>query len=321
MLSFVNQPRHFSAIRVHALGFASRFRASCPIRLAAQPSFAVPVRIVMWAAMILPLQSASVSAQEESIFPDKKLEAVVRKYVFEKRNNEEPLTAADVEKISTIEGKDAGVTDLTGLEKCLSLALLDLEGNQIKDIQPIAQLREIQSLNLARNQISDLSPLTELTKLQYLHLAGNQIDNLEAIAKMENMRSLYLSKNSIQDLGPIAGLTKIWSLYVDHNKIAELKPLAKLAWLSSLDLRNNQISDLSPLAELTELRYLMLDHNQVTDLEVLVNMAEQDAGGEQRFAPFWKLYLGGNPLTDAAKSTQVKKLEELGADVQLEPIE
>jgi hypothetical protein len=72
-----------------------------------------------------------------SIFPDKNLEAVVRQYVFEKRNNEEPLTEKDVENISTITGKDKGVKDLTGLEKCRSLALLDLEGNEIEDLAPI----------------------------------------------------------------------------------------------------------------------------------------------------------------------------------------
>ena len=55
--------------------------------------------------------------------------------------------------------------------------------------------------------------------------------------------------------------------------------------------------DLKPLSELTELRFLILDNNKVTDLSVLVQMAEKDAAGDQRFAPFWNLFLGGNPLT------------------------
>ena len=72
-----------------------------------------------------------------SIFPDKNLEAVVRRNVFEKRDNDEPLTAKDVENISTIEGKGKGVRDLRGLEHCRSLALIDLEDNDIADIDPI----------------------------------------------------------------------------------------------------------------------------------------------------------------------------------------
>ena len=71
------------------------------------------------------------------------MEAVVRQYVFEKRNNEEPLTEKDVENISTIEGKGKEIKDLTGLEKCLSLALLDLEANQISDLAPLKDLTNL----------------------------------------------------------------------------------------------------------------------------------------------------------------------------------
>src|SRR5262245_1740925 len=54
--------------------------------------------------------------EEVSIFPDKNLEAVVRYYVFEKRNTDKPVTEQDVANISTIAGKDKGIADLTGLE-------------------------------------------------------------------------------------------------------------------------------------------------------------------------------------------------------------
>jgi hypothetical protein len=54
---------------------------------------------------------------------------------------------------------------------------------------------------------------------------------------------------------------------------------------------------------------------------VLVEMAEKDVSGEQRFAPFWNLFLGGNPLSDEAKETQVNRLRELGAKVSLEPLD
>ena len=81
-------------------------------------------------------------AADDSIFPDKNLEAVVRTYVFEKRNNEEPITDKDVENISTIKGTGKGIKDLTGLEKCVSLALLNLENNEIEDIQAIKGLEE-----------------------------------------------------------------------------------------------------------------------------------------------------------------------------------
>src|SRR5438132_9962188 len=84
---------------------------------------------------------ASYPTAADDLFPDKNLEAVVRKYVFEKRNKADPLVEADVVNISTIEGKGKKIANLQGLEKCKSLALLDLENNDISDISAIKDLK------------------------------------------------------------------------------------------------------------------------------------------------------------------------------------
>src|SRR4051794_3114545 len=58
----------------------------------------------------LPLQSAETNKSETavSIFKDKKLEAAVRKYVFEKRDTEKPILAEDVVSLSTISATGLG---------------------------------------------------------------------------------------------------------------------------------------------------------------------------------------------------------------------
>ena len=87
--------------------------------------------------------------------------------------------------------------------------------------------------------------------------------------------------------------------------------------LERLDLRGTGISDLSPLAEHTEWRFLFLNDNKITDLSVLVAAAKKDFEGQKRFAPFWKLYIGDNPLSDAAKSAQLEELKKYGTRVHL----
>src|SRR5687767_125907 len=129
----------------------------------------------------------AVPASAQSIFPDKNLESTVRKFVFEKRNNDMPITEEDVVNISTIQGKKKGIKNLAGLEKCRSLALLDLEENEIEDVSPIKDLKGIQSLTLAKNKIKDVKPLEGLTKLQYLQLSNNQISDVAPLAKLEAM--------------------------------------------------------------------------------------------------------------------------------------
>lgn len=256
-------------------------------------------------------------ASAADLFPDKNLEAVVRQYVFAKRDNNQPLVEADVQNISTIVGRKRGIKDLRGLEKCVSLALLDLAENEIVDLAPIKDLGEIQSLTLFKNKIADVKPIAGLKKLQYLQLSHNQISDLGPLAQLTEMRSLYLDYNQIKDLGPVANMKKAWSLYVRGNKVSDLKPVSGLKWLSSLDLRNNEVSDLSPIAGLTELRYLMLDRNKIADLAVLVKMAQTDAAGPKRFAPFWRIFLHGNPLGEPTKG-QIEELKKHGGRVYLD---
>ncbi len=111
------------------------------------------------------------------LFPDKNLEAVVRQYVFAKRGKKEPLVAADVEKLSTIKGNGKGIANLAGLEKYVSLAALDLAGNEITDLTPIKDLTKLQTLTLSKNKISNVAPLAKLTALQYLELSNKDLQN------------------------------------------------------------------------------------------------------------------------------------------------
>ena len=48
------------------------------------------------------------SALAEDLFPDKNLEAAVRKYVFSKKQTAEPLVEEDVRDLSTIVAKGQG---------------------------------------------------------------------------------------------------------------------------------------------------------------------------------------------------------------------
>lgn len=251
----------------------------------------------------------------QDLFPDKALEAAVRAEVFAKRYNQEPLTVDDVKTISQVVGKGKGITNLEGLQHCAALMLIDLENNQIGDLAPIKDLKLVQSLTLAGNKIESIAPLENFTKLQYLDVSRNTIKDIAPVAKMENMRSLYLSQNQIESLAPVAGLKKVWTLYVAGNPITDFAPVGQLKWLSSFDAKGCNISDLSFLKPLTELSYVMLADNKISDLSVLVEMAQADAAGAKRFAPFWRLYLYGNPFSDAANQTQIPALKAAGSKV------
>jgi internalin A len=252
---------------------------------------------------------------EVSIFPDKKLEAAVRKFVFEKRDNDKPITEADVANLSTIQGNGMGIKNLTGLEKCRSLASLDLAKNAITNLGPIKELTSIQYLNLANNQISDVSPLSKITALQYIELSNNKVQDIAPLSGLTNMASLYLSNNQVSDITPISGFRKLSSLYLDKNKLTSVKGVENFKWLSSLSLNDNELTDVTPIASLNGLYYLFLERNKIKDITPLFEAAKKDSEGEKRFSPYINIFISGNPLSSTAKR-QLSQMKEFGCRVK-----
>jgi hypothetical protein len=70
------------------------------------------------------------------------------------------------------------------------------------------------------------------------------------------------------------------------------------------------------LTKQTEVTLLMLERNKITDLAPLLTWAKADAEGPKRFAPYVRLYLRGNPLSDTAKTEQLKALKGYGVRVE-----
>lgn len=75
---------------------------------------------------------------------------------------------------------------------------LQLNNKQIKDLQPIASLVNLEKLNLDNNKIVDLLPLENLLNLEQLYLQGNQINDFTPLKKLDKLHSLKFNKNSVR---------------------------------------------------------------------------------------------------------------------------
>ncbi len=139
----------------------------------------------------------AVSGAEGDLFPDPALEAAVRSQVFAKRSNREPLVEGDVAQVSTIVARGRGIRSLAGLEKCRGLAMLDVAGNQIADLEPLTGLARLQFLDLQSNRVVDVSPLAKVSALQYLHLGENLVSDAAPLAGLNHLSALYLNGNRL----------------------------------------------------------------------------------------------------------------------------
>jgi Leucine-rich repeat (LRR) protein len=260
------------------------------------------------------LPSAPLPATPVSFFKDKALEAAVRKQVYAKRDNQEVLTAEDVDNLSIIEAKGAKITDLSGLEKCKELSSLTLTDNKITRLEALQGLGRLQFLDLANNQITDLSPLAKCTALQYIELTNNKVTDVSLFGSIPAITSLYLAGNQITDITALFKLPKLWTLYLDGNKVGRLQGIGELKWLSMLSLKENQVSDLTPLEPLNDLQFLFLDKNPVTDLMPLHRMWMKDNAGAKEWAPYCQIFLPGCPLSEASQA-MVAELKKAGARI------
>ena len=93
--------------------------------------------------------------------------------------------------------------DLTLLPRCINLTYLDLSGNRISNINPLAGLSHLKTLHLLENKITDLRPLAGLVNLQILDLQRNRIVDITPLKELTQLEKLYLNDNQIVDLKPL----------------------------------------------------------------------------------------------------------------------
>jgi hypothetical protein len=292
------------------------------VRREANPIFyreEIPMRIrrsvsLMMSIVVVSLVSA-IGATARAGLPDKNLEAVVRSVIFDKKDNTNEITDDDLKKVFILEGKGKGIKDLTGLEKCTNLLQLNVAKNEISDVSALKEIKNLQSLDLSQNKIADVAPLGNVVALQFLELSDNQIESVQPLSTLTKLSALYIAGNKIADVAPLSKLERLSSLDLARNKITDIKPLTNVGVLSLLKLSGNEISDITPLSRPLSVRLLILENNKLTDLAPFVAAVKADADGDKRFAPFLRLYLNGNPLSDAAKTSQFEALKAAGVKI------
>ncbi len=187
----------------------------------------------------------------------------------------------DLERLMELDASERGIDYLEGVERMPNLTRLNLRGNRITDLSPLATLSRLQSLDLGDNNIVDLADvnldtLSRLPELRELTLRDNRgashperpgeherVADLSALAALEALEVLDLSDNHIEDVTPLGRLVRLRSLDLSANRLAEdaLSALSSLRRLEDLNVRDNNVRDLSGLSELTTLRYLNLHSN------------------------------------------------------------
>lgn len=220
------------------------------------------------------------------------------------------------------------IRDLSGAEHLTGATRIDLDGNSISDLTPLAGLVQLQHLDLSRNQdIVDLSALSGLSQLQSLEMYATGLRDISAITGLSTLRTLDLGATPIDDLSELAHLTRLQHLHLNNNDIPDVSDLSGLTQLETLELESNgSLTDLSPLSGLSSLRTLDLWGTNVEDFSVLAelttledltvgNAGIEDASPFAGLTRLRTLDLGSNRITDASALAKIAEQDGVALDL------
>lgn len=120
--------------------------------------------------------------------------------------------SVDDNDLAGLEGEldlsDFEITDLEGVEYCVNVTVLNLSGNLIRRIGPLALLRRLTSLFLADNAIENIDCLVELPGLRELDISFNRIEDISVLEGMETLVYVNVLGNPLADMDTVERLMK-----------------------------------------------------------------------------------------------------------------
>lgn len=217
----------------------------------------------------------------DSWMPDKALQEGILNYFIDRgdlplNSTPDDITKSALSSINSLELRNCGITNLTGIEYLVNLDELSLSNDYSTHSQN-------------RNIIHDFSPISSLNNLTTLY--ASYVDYSGDLEFAKNLNRIVLEANHISSLKGIEDSTSLSFIGLQYNEIEDLTPAAKAlenfvdttGWVDYvvLEINNNKITDFSPL-EATRNRWnpsgsftVYADGQNIDDIPLVLDNANQ----------------------------------------------
>jgi hypothetical protein len=148
-----------------------------------------------------------ISTEKESSFFERNFMEAVNKLFF--GNLDLAVTIPDLNDLEgELDLSDFEIDDLSGIEYCVNINVLNLSGNNIININRIAALTRLKALYLYQNNIEDISSLSSLISLREIDLSFNYVDDISVLLDLPDLTYVNILNNPIGDVSVIEKLIK-----------------------------------------------------------------------------------------------------------------
>ena len=144
-----------------------------------------------------------------------------------------------------------------------------LDGNNLTNINAIANWSNLIELSFQNNRITELPNLEKLIQLKSINIGNNQIQAINNMAKLESIENLEIDNNLLVSLEGIQNLTNLKRLSCSNNQLKQISGLERLTNLENVNFNKNQIQDINKLKQNMKIKYLYLDNNIILDFSTL----------------------------------------------------
>jgi hypothetical protein len=93
--------------------------------------------------------------------------------------------------------RELGLRRLPRLEQLLALRELDVVGNRLRELGPLAGAPRLEVLYASRNAVEDLAPVASATSLRELFISSNRVTSVAPLSPLHGLRRLVALANPI----------------------------------------------------------------------------------------------------------------------------
>lgn len=155
------------------------------------------------------------------------------------------------------------------------IGTLDLRNAGIVDATGVEYFKSINTLDIGNNQISIVPNLSKITGLVNFYATNNNLTSLPSMSTL-HLKDFQVVNNKLNALPDLSGSTGLLSLYCNKNNLTQFPPLTQFPLLNKLVTGQNPISasfiDVTPCIHLTELHVHRTGINTIIGLDKLTSL-------------------------------------------------
>ncbi|CAL6032382.1 Conserved_hypothetical protein [Hexamita inflata] len=181
-------------------------------------------------------------------------------------------------EILDLQSQNLENNQLYNIAKFKKLRTLDVSENNV-DLTHIHVVTSLTKLFMYRCDLKDINQIAPLINLEVLNVSSNKFNNINSICNLVHLKELKINWNNQLDITPLRSLVSLIKLDLGFCGILQLSALKPLINLQDLDIQGNSkinITELQYLKNLTHLNLIRCDLVSICVLRPLLKLQNLD---------------------------------------------